>query len=217
MAHLKPGSAGEFNGKIGDVVIYRWGKKTVGRSTPRKARNKVTKLQRDQRSVFGFTSNLLSPFNEAINIGFASKKGTMTAMNTAVKYNLKHAVSGTYPNLTTDYAKIQLSKGYLDHVHTPSLTKIEDNKVRIEWLNPVNLKLGVEENDIVHLCFYSETTRRTIEFENAAFRSDGYTELTLGQRRINGTIRVWMFMIAANGKTVSNSKYLGTFELDKLK
>jgi len=217
MAHLKPGSSGEFNGKIGDVVIYRWGKKIVGRSTPRKTNRKATKLQTGQRAILGFISNILSPLTEAINIGFASKKGTITAMNAAVRYNLKHAVSGIFPDLTVDYAKVQLSKGYLDHVYMPGITKIEDNKVRIEWLNPVNLKLGVEENDTVHLCFYSETTRRTIEFENAALRSDGYTESTLGQRRINGTIHVWMFMVAAKGKAVSNSRYLGMFELDKLK
>lgn len=214
MAHRKPGASGDFNGKIGDIVVYNWLKLKIGRSKPQKTNKKATEPQLNQRASLGLISSILSPLKEVINIGFASKKGTMTPMNTAVKYNLKHAVTGIFPDLTIDYAKILLSKGWLDHVNTPYLTHFDDNKVRINWLNPVNLKLGIEENDTVHVYFYCEITRVLREFK-AALRSDAIVELNLNQLYMYGTIHCWMFLVAANGKTVSNSKYLGAFHQDK--
>lgn len=216
MAHRKPGSSGGFNGKIGDIVVYNWLKLKIGRSTPTKTTKKTSESQSNQRAILGFTSSTLSPLKEAINIGFASKKGTMTAMNKAVQYSLKHAVSGIFPDLTIDYAKILLSRGPLDHVNTPYLTRFGDNKVRVNWLNPLNFKLGVEENDTVHLYFYCEITRVLKEFKTA-LRSDGTIESDLNQYYMHGTIHGWMFLVAANGKSVSNSKYLGAFHQDKIK
>lgn len=216
MAHRKPGSSGDFNGKIGNIVVYTSRKLKLGRSTPRKTKKETTELQSNQRSSLGLVSSTLSPLKEAIDIGFASKKGTMTAMNTAVQYGLKHAVSGTFPDLTIDYAKILLSKGPLDHVNTPYLIQLDNNKVRVNWLNPLNFKLGVEENDTVHLYFYCEITMVLREFKTV-LRSDATAELDLNQSYMHGTIHGWMFMVAANGKTVSNSKYLGSFHLDKIR
>lgn len=216
MAHRKPGSSGDFNGKIGNIVVYTSRKLKLGRAKPRKTKKKATELQSSQRASLGLVSSMLSPLKEAINIGFASKKSTITAMNKAVRYGLKHAVAGAFPDLTIDYAKILLSKGPLDHVNTPYLTQLGDNKVCINWLNPENFKLGVEENDTVHLYFYCEITMVLREFKTV-LRSDGTAELDLNQSYMHGTIHGWMFLVAANGKTVSNSKYLGSFHLDKIR
>lgn len=212
MAHNKPGTAGEFRGKIGQTVIYRWRELIIGRSTPRKTTKKTTVLQSSQRAEFGSVSSFLNKLKEAIAIGFPSNKGNLSAMNSAIKQNIKHIISDNPMDLKIDYARIQLSKGPLDQVYNPYLSiNKENNMILINWQNPANLKLGVEESDTVQLCIYSESANNAVVYKNAAFRIDGNIAIQRNQKEEvpNDTIHGWIFLLSANGKKASVTKYLG--------
>ena len=216
MAYNKPGVAGEFRGKIGEAVICRWGKLIVGRASPKKTTKKPTVPVKIQRSKMSLISSFLSRQNGAIKIGFVSKKRLKTAMNIAVEQNINTAILGNYPAFVIDIPKIQLSKGWLDQVYMPKFAKTENERVKISWLNAANLKMGVEENDLVQFNFYNETPingkNYSMFFKNSATRIGGSVELNLSRSFI-GTIHAWMFLTSADGKKVSNTKYLGTVQI----
>jgi len=218
MAHYRPGAAGEFNGRVGQTVMCRWRHLKIGRSRPGKTARKPNASQLKQRSRLGLISRFLSPFSKVIAVGFYSRRSKMTGMNAAVKSNIHTAVLGTYPEFTIDESQIQLSKGSLDHVYDPYLLKKEDGTISVEWINPSRLKLGVEENDSIHLCFFSSTLRRRqINYlSRIAVRRDARVDVTLNLSVFRGIVHGWMFLVSSDGKRASNSRYLGCVEADKI-
>ncbi|SEA99059.1 DUF6266 family protein [Pedobacter hartonius] len=215
MAHYRPGAAGEFNGRVGQTVMCRWRHLKIGRSRPRKTAKKPNVNQLKQRSRLGLISRFLSPFSKVVAVGFYSRRSKMTGMNTAVKSNIHLAVVGSYPELTIDESQVQLSKGSLDHVYDPYLLKKEDGMISVEWINPSRLKLGVEENDSVHLCFFSSALRRRQMkyLDCIAIRRDGRVDVTPDLSVFRGIVHGWMFLVSSDGKRVSDSKYLGHVEV----
>ena len=72
MALYEPGALGEFNGRVGRVIVYRWRHLKIGRAMPgkRKRKKKGTKSQQAQRSRLGLISSYLSLFVRPIRNGY---------------------------------------------------------------------------------------------------------------------------------------------------
>lgn len=210
MAINKPGEAGKFTGKIGQTVLSAWRKLHIARSAPAKSRKKPSIAQLEQRLRLKIASGFLQRLTEFINIGFPSNKKNMTNMNVAQQHFLKNAITGTYPNLIIDHTQIQMSSGDLAQVYNLRMSLTSGiQEVMLTWQNPVNLKLGIEEHDQVQLCLYAENAhdRSTWIFRDVAFRSD--LKVTLPFSGNWSIIHIWMFLISADKKRASITKYLG--------
>jgi hypothetical protein len=217
MAYHTPGGLGEFRGRIGNVVVYRWRHLTLGRARPGKSRKKPTGPQKRHRSRLGLISRYLSKFVFVVRNGFNTKRMNITSMNAAVKENFHSAITGEYPNMKIEDSLIKLSTGTLDHVYRPTVVQKENGDVAITWTNPERQKWGVEDHDTVHLVFYSDVLRRRqlMYRDDLALRRDGYVDVTDYVKHMKGPIHVWMFLVSAKGGRPSPSKYLGAFNLKK--
>lgn len=213
MSKYTPGALGEFTGQTGNTVTCRWRKLKIGRSAPDKTSKKPTEAVQAQRLKIGLMSPFLKQLKQAVTTGYLSKNGDKTARENAMKYNLKHAINGTFSAPRINYAKVQLSSGTLDQIYTPSITIKEGNKFQVNWLNSPNLKIGAQENDMVFLSFYGENQQADIK-ENAGLRSDGVAMAKLSRSILASTVHAWMFLVSADGKRTSNSRYLGTISLN---
>ncbi|MET1055338.1 MAG: DUF6266 family protein [Pedobacter sp.] len=217
MAYHIPGGLGEFRGRVAGVVVYRWRQLKLGRSRPGKSSRKPSKDQKRQRSRLGLISRYLSKFVYVVRDGYNTKRMNITSMNAAVKQNFHTAVTGEYPNLKVEDALVQLSKGTLDHVYRPTVKTKENGDITVEWINPDRQKPGVNDHDTVHLVFYSDALRRRQLFymDDLALRKDDIANVPDTVNYFKGPVHVWMFLLSADGKRPSNSRYLGVFNFIK--
>lgn len=217
MSYYIPGGLGEFRGRVGQTVVYRWRHLKIGRSSPGKSKKQPSERQRKQRSRLGLISRYLSKFVFVIRAGYPSKRMLMTPMNAAVKQNFHTAITGVFPNFKIEDSLIQLSKGTLDHVYRPTVTISENGDIAVDWINSVRQKMGVEDHDKVHFVFYSDVLRRRqlIYWSHLALRSDGHADLPDTVTYLKGPVHTWMFLVSEDGKRASNSRYLGVFNFQR--
>jgi hypothetical protein len=216
MAILKPGSVGIFTGKIGALVITPWKDKYVGKSKPKSSSKKAAVSLLAQQSKFRITGKFLRMIRSVLSFSFQKIPKNMTAMNYAMLYNLKHAISGVYPDFALEYANVRLSEpaDYLTEIDNGfnALATVSGTKVKIAW----------EEDDMPE---YDETkpTDRAYAFiyhpeKNISIdpiplqRSELGMEVSLPAVFI-GQVHVWLFFASDDYKLVSQTKYLGEFML----
>jgi len=117
MAIYENGIVGPFEGRVGNVVGYRWRGKFVMRTVPKtKKRRKSTDKQLASRARLSLMQAYLQPRIEFIRKGFslAPELNKMSAFNAAMSYNLKNSISGDYPEFKIDYSKVVFSRGDLE-------------------------------------------------------------------------------------------------------
>jgi len=210
MATYKPGTAGEFNGKIGNLVISKWKKIRIGRATPRKTHKKITLKALTQRTKFKANSVLLRSFLDVIQVGFPADKSNVYGWSKAVKCNAQYVVESKNNEYTVALNKMKLSMGMLDQVIAPEMS-YADNELYIDWLNPDHLNLGAEEDDRIQLCIYRpHLERKKVEFKkNIAWRKATFFKYQLKGLNYREPVYIWIFLVSANGKKVSDSQYVG--------
>lgn len=138
----------------------------------------------------------------------------MSAINAAVQYHLKNAVTGVSPNFKIDYTKVQISKdkGGLENYGDAEIVPAAGAILNLTW-DPAgayseaqqlvrNLDKGV-------FLLYDETKNLTFYDVDSITRGEGKFSIHLPRIFVGGTLHSWFFFASADGK-VSKSQYLGT-------
>lgn len=210
MSKIKPGQIGDFSGKIGQVVVAPWRGLTVGRSAPKKTSKNATLAQLQQRLKFGLVTRFLSPFGDVITRGFPARTGNLSAKNLAASLNLKNAVTGMAPDYEIDYPMVVLGTGKLNGVFGPQAVCLPDNGgLKVSWtINEID-SIGTQPDDEVCVMVYHPKLGKTISHLSLAKRSDLTGTLRLPFSYAGDEIHVWIILFAADGKSASESTYLG--------
>lgn len=218
MATVKPGQVGDFNGKIGQVVLSKWRDVNVGRSTPKKSTKPPTLAQLDQQSKFGLVTGFLSSISDILAIGYQAGSGGVTPMNAAVSHHLSNGITGVYPNYALDYTKVVISnpssKNEIDSGYAASVLAVADAKVTVSWITndpPANKATSL--TDQVYLVFYNITKNRFVTFEGKGTRAALSTTSQIPRSFIGDKFHGYLFFVSQNGKSVSYSDELGGFTL----
>lgn len=111
MAKILNGILGGFSGKVGTVIGACWKGIDYMRGLATSITNPNTPAQVEQRARFSLIIAFLRPLTGFLRIGFRSAAIKMSAFNAAMAYNVKHAVSGAYPEFAIDYDQVLLSRG----------------------------------------------------------------------------------------------------------
>lgn len=219
MATVKSGKVGVFNGKVGDVVIYKRDGILLGRDVPSKSTKPATLAQLTQQAKFGLVNSFVSGLSDLIAIGYQHKRANgITPLNAAVSYHLNNAVIGTYPNFTLDYSKVVVSnvkgKGEIDGGFAASAIAVADAKVTVSWITqdpPSNAETQL--TDAVYLVFYNITQDRSVTYESKGTRSALITTVQIPRAFIGNKFHGYLFFVSTDGKSVSYSDDLGAFTL----
>lgn len=207
MAISKKGILGGISGSIGPVVGVVSGKKNILKSKPKKTKKSKNKVNH-QKVRLPLVSAFLSLFIEPINLGYAEKRSTMSSFNRAVKYNVDNAVAGIHPNFELDYSKIMFSKGNLEPVWSGRMAA-EESSIKFSWEIPASVKLKLVAKDSAYILVYNSTKQRKQIWSAIADRDQlSIVKPSLG--KAGDVFYGWMFFISADGKSVSNSVYLGS-------
>jgi len=127
------GILGDISGKVGDRVYTRWRGIPVVRSTPGPRKKKPSPTQLAQQASFRLISKFLQPLNDLLAISFGEQCKGMTGANAAMQHNLKAAITGNYPDLAIDPARVLISQGSLPNVISPVAASVLRGKLVFCW------------------------------------------------------------------------------------
>jgi len=216
MSTVETGQLGKFRGKIGQVVIYKWRGILVGRKSPSKPKEKTGTIEQlDQRKKFGRVGKFLRLFSDQIAIGWSSDRKKETAMNGAVRYHLKHALKGEYPDYGIDMEKVLISRGrgVIDGGFRPQATAGLQGEVHISWIISNSTSRRTQSTDRLTVVFLDENIRPgkvlPVYFNQIAQRSDSTATVILPSMCDHHPLHAYMFFSSEDGKLASKSEYLG--------
>lgn len=217
MAKLEPGQLGDANGKIGRVVVSKWKKLMVLRAAPKSSTKPPKLLQLQQRAMFGLVTAFISGVGSIINLGFQKVAKNNSPFNTATKYHLANAVTGTYPDYVMDYPEVVIGEGKakvsIDGLPVINVSAAVDGKVTLSWeALPANRSVSLP-TDLLYVVFYNATEDFFMIDPAAAQRSELTASVRVPQEATTDKIYGWALFVSADNTLASRSKYLGQINL----
>ena len=109
----------DIQGKLGDLVYYKYrGKKFVRRASTQKRINS-TQLQLEHQAKFTLIGNFLRPLHDFLKVTHKVYNRNKTGYQKAFSENYRVALSGTYPSFSIDYSKVWLGRGTASQRNRP--------------------------------------------------------------------------------------------------
>jgi hypothetical protein len=207
MGRTRKGLFGGFEGRVGTVVGSTWKDVTYLKSGPKKRSGGFTPAQLVQQAKYRVLMAFLKRMTEIVDIGFKGQDNSMTAFNKAFSYNVRNAMSGSFPSFTVDYPDVLVSDGNLPNGLSPTANATGSGGVSFYWTDNtgVGQALGTDKAMLVAYC---PAVRFPVFKTGGAMRS---AELdTLDLTSFTGeTVETWISFISADGQLVSTSFYTG--------
>jgi len=207
MGILRKGIFGGFEKRTGALI----GRRVKGKSIIYARQHKKAKLrsvaQLDHQVRFDLTISVLKWFSDLIAIGFKRIGGKGSAFNAAVRYNFNALVTGISPDYVIDYSKLVYSRGSLEGLHHPTINRLGDG-VQVSWLSDGQTRFN-QYSDKATFAIYCPDKEMIMKFPEHAIRSAMGCFLPLPPDLTAIIMHVWMSLISADGKLMSDSVYLG--------
>lgn len=211
MAILRKGVLGGFSGKVGPATGSSWRHLDILKGPSSKKIKKENLLP--QNFMLDVLSRFLKPFRSFIRIGFYHKKNKDSPFNRAMHYNWDRAVIGVAPNYQIDYKKIILSRGPREPAWAARAILENETQMKITWEIPETTKIKLIGNDRAVVLIYNERTEKVLS-STTAIRSDLSVSIYIPMKDQNSNLYLWMFFVSADGKSVSNSDYIGSLSTE---
>ena len=207
MGTFKKGILGGFSGTVGTVVGGSWKGIEYMRSQANRRSGSFSLKQLTQQAKFLQVVEFVSTMTALLETGFKNYAVKMSGYNSAVSYNIKNAVSGTYPNFSIDYGMALVSRGDLPNAATPAAT-VTGSTVYFTWTD--NSGIGdARSDDAAILVVYCPTLKTTLYTLNGGTRSGGAGNIDAAMFTGN-SVQTWLSFITADGKRNANSFFTGT-------
>lgn len=214
MAEINRGILGEVSGTVGTVVgaVVR-GVATI-RSKPRKSGKQAVQSQLNQQYKFAIVVAFMHHFKSILDLGLRSYTRKMSTTNAAVQHALKNAITGVAPNFKLDFSRVLFSKGSLENSLNLVLTPpVSGGKLFVTW-DPAeefsDAELLVRNLDEATFVVYNETSTYSFTALRGVARGEGAFKINTPKAFIGNKLHIWYFFCTPDGKTVSNTVYLGT-------
>lgn len=207
MGTIKQGILGGFSGKVGTVIGGSWKGISYMRSQAQSVKNPRTEAQMEQRGKFAITLAFLKPITAYIRTGYKNYANKQTAFNAAMSYICKNAISGTFPEYELDYSQALVSRGSLTPAEDGTATAA-DGKITFAWLNNSGVGNALATDLAMPLVLNKDKDEAV--FNTASVnRSVGSVDVNLPADWVGDQVEVYLAFVSADGKSVSNSVYLG--------
>ncbi|MCX2453629.1 DUF6266 family protein [Pedobacter sp. PLR] len=211
MGKLFAGPWSDFQGKVGNTVGRYVNGVNVLAVKPHKSNKPATPHQLNQQDVFGRVNNIVNHWDDTVEAGFGKRYSRQSARMAAVEYNLKNAVTGVSPNREIDYTKFTLSLGELPGAQVMNvINSLEESYLlTFSWLKDVNLK-AINDTDLLTFIVHCPALGRSTGVLKAIERSVLKYDLPIPYVFNGQQIECYACFTSADGKTVSDSQYVGS-------
>jgi hypothetical protein len=211
MAILLNGPNGPFSGTLGTAVGYMWKGKAVIRSRPPRRSSGASPLQKQQQAKFALMHEFLKPLLSLLNVTYNNLAIQMTGFNKAFSYNVKNAITGTYPDLKIDYSMVLLGRGDLPNVKLPVTIISSEGKLVFSWTDNSG-KGKAKAFDKAFVAVYCEETGDWEDELNLTTRSSGTCSIDV-KKFAGKEVQTYIGFITEDGKDVTDSLYTGMIKL----
>ena len=208
MGQIKQGILGPVSGTVGPVVGGTWKGIAYLRGKATSYADAQTDAQLTQRQKFAVISRFLQPMSEFLQMTFKAYAIAKTGINAAFSYNIKNALTGTYPNIAVDYPNALVAKGNLPSALNQVASSTVAGTVKFDWEDNSG-EVGASALDKTLLVVYNPTQNQAVTVNQLAERGDGTQTVTVPDSFSGDLCECWMAFISADGQTVSNSAFAG--------
>ena len=207
MGTISKGILGGFSGTVGTVIGGSWRGIEYMRSRPGRRTTASSQKQKEQQAKFALMVKFQQPFNDLLKYTFGSYAIRMTGPNSALSYNLRNAVAGTYPDYEVNYSMFLLSRGDLPNALNPAATAGAAGEVNFAWTNNSGTGKAMA-TDTAMVVIHCPELNQSIYAVGEATRADG--ELTMEVSNYSGkTVQTWIAFFSETGKDIATSIYTG--------
>jgi hypothetical protein len=176
----------------------------LARIVPKK-KKKRSPRQLEQQLRFSLASQIVKPMLQFLPLTYAHVYGSMDPCDKAFSYNMKHAITGRYPNCTIDFDALKVSRGQLYNSHTAS-SYSSSGKIHYSWKH---LKINnASDNDISVLVAFCPAKKKCIYDMNGPLRMEENAKLDVSEFK-GHVVHSYLSFMAVNGLMNSDSKYTG--------
>jgi len=204
MGLIKQGILGGFRKKTGTVVGAYWRKLDTIRALPRSSGKAPTQPQLNQQFKFKLVTEFLSNMSPLIDVGFKAADGTLTAMNLAVAYHLREAITGTEPVFELDLSKVKFSEGRLDVPIDFTATAVAPALVNFNWSHTETDDKYVDATDILSVMAYNATKKKFVRASMIAERSAKSFSFTLPANYVGDEVHLYAAFTSARRKLMNS-------------
>ena len=209
MGKISQGILGGLSGKVGNVIGGNWKGIDYLRIKPSSVANPRTEGQVNQRNKFTITLEYLQANKDFIKIGYKAFATKKTEFNAAMSYVLNNAVGGIAPNFTIDYSLALLSRGSLSAALNGTTDLATPGQVTFDW-DDNSTDGNANPTDKAMVLVYNPSKKESIYILDGADRTAGTQVVTIPNTYAGDTVQLFMAFVSLDGKTVSNSVYLGS-------
>jgi uncharacterized protein DUF6266 len=206
MGTFNKGILGGFSGTVGTVIGGSWKGIEYMRSQPNKKSGSSSQKQLQQQAKFAQVVAFESTMTGLLETSFRDYAIKMSGYNSAVSYNIKNAISGTYPNYSVDYSLALISRGDLPNATAPAAT-VTGGTVFFTWTDNSGVAQA-QADDAAILVVYCPTLKTTLYTLNGGTRSGGAGNINAAMFT-GDTVQTWLGFISADGKRIATSFYTG--------
>ena len=207
MGTINKGILGGFSGTVGTVIGGSWKGIDYMRSQPARRSGTASQPQLEQQAKFSLVVKFLQSMTSLVMVTFNNYAIKMTGFNSALSYNIKNVITGTYPAYAIDYAKVLVSRGDLPNASGPAAAAAAGSIINFTWND--NSGMGkAAATDRAVLVVYSSTMNLTIYDLEAAQRNAGTASINAAT--FSGeTVEVYIGFMSEDGREIATSIYLG--------
>lgn len=209
---INPSVTGDYRGRVGPMSLSGWMGIDVMKVRPGKSKRKRTKKQLAQIEVFTRVTTSLQVLRSLFNMSFPQpKKRTQTPFNAAVSELMNTALITHKGQQVVDFTLVKLSKPkeLTEQLWNPTVTAGQRRRLNIAWeLNPFPKKC-TRADDRVKLVYCSVQDGKFIQNHKLVNRNALSFPLDAPAKLIGHEVHVFIVVVSANGKSVSESDYLG--------
>jgi len=197
-----------LSGTIGDKVYFVRKGIQYTRSRPVHSLKPKTAAQLEQRGKFNAVMKFLQPLTVFLRVGFKNDKATMSPFNAAMSYDLKNALTGTYPDYGIDYSRVLVSRGKLPGALNPAIVSYAASEIEFSW-NDNSSALDAMANDKAVLVVYNPVKQDVVYLLSGKSRIGGSQVIFLPTEFSGDTVHCYIAFQKANQTAISNSLYIG--------
>ena len=208
MGVIKQGILGGVSGGVGTVIGGSWKGINYLRARPSSVANPNSEKQQNQRSKFATALGFLRPLTGLLAVSFRNYAVGMTGFNVAMSYNVKNAITGTYPDFAIDYPSALVSKGNLAGAFNPTINVIGGNTIAYGWTNNSDVENASADDLALLVVYFEENGKATYQF-TAIKRSGIAANLVIPASYAGLAAQCWIAFQSPDGKEISNSLYVG--------
>lgn len=188
---------------MGTVVGSSWKDVSYMRALAISVSNPRTPKQQTQRGKFAMSMTFLRAIIPYVRVGYKPYALGRSAFNAAMSYILRHAITGTAPQLEVDYERVLVARGTLMPVFNAAAA-LADGKLTLTWKD--NSKMGdALSTDLAMPLVYNKARGEAYYDLEAATRADATLALELPDNWADDALAVFLAFHSADGSRVTNS------------